>query len=84
MYQQQDSLMKQPLSADPNIAAVQNFIRQLTFDKARLGLQQTAATQVGNAREAARLGAEINNRQLQIQAKQQEIKLLEMKAKTGR
>lgn len=83
MYQQQDSLMKQPFSPNPNVAAVQSQMRQLTFERARLGLQQTAATQSGNTRERARLAQEISNKQLKIQAKQQEIKLLEMKAKAG-
>lgn len=84
MYQQQDALTKQPLSPNPNIAAVQNYIRQMTFEKARLGLQQTAANQAGNTREAARIGQEMNNRQLTIQTKTQEIKLMQMQEKLGK
>ena len=81
MYQQQDSLMKQPRSTNPGVAGVQDQILQLTFEKAQLGLRQTTATQAGNAAEAARVGQMISAKQLQITAKQQEIKLLELQAK---
>ena len=84
MYQQQENLEKQPRSTNPGVAGVQDEIRQLTFEKAQFGIRQTTATQVGNAAEAARVGQMISAKQLQITAKQQEIKLLEMQAKTGR
>ncbi len=84
MSQQQESLTKQPLSPNLGIATIQQQIREMTFEKAQLGLRQTAATQSGNAAEAARVGQLITSKQLQIAAKQQEIKLLELQAKTPR
>lgn len=84
MYLQQGNLEKQPRSTNPSVAGVQDQIRQLTFEKAQIGLRQTTATQADNAAEAARLAQQISAKQLQITAKLQEIKLLELQAKTGR
>ncbi len=84
MHQQQDTMSKQPLSSNPGIAAIQGYIWQLTFEKDQIALQQTAATQAGNVRGAAALGQSVGSKQLQIQAKQQEIKVLELQQKSGR
>ena len=83
MYQQQESLAKQPLSTNPSVAAVQTQMRQWTFEKAQLGLRQTVANQQGNKPQADQIAQQMSALQLRITAKQQEIKLLEMKAKAG-
>lgn len=83
MYQQQDTLARQPLSPNPAVAAVQSQIRGWTFEKAQLGLRQTAANQAGNKPQADQLGKQMSALQLRITAKQQEIRLLEMKAKAN-
>lgn len=83
MYTQQETLARQPFSTNPTIAAVQAQIRQLTFDKAQFGLRQTEATQNGNKAQADQYAQQANERQLQIAAKQQEIRLLELKSKSG-
>ena len=84
MYQQQETLMKQPRSTTPGVAGIQDQVRQLTFEKAQLGIRQTPPTQAGNAAEAARIAQQINSKGRQITAKQQEIKLLELQGKTAR
>lgn len=83
MYQQQENLSRQPLSPIPAVAAAQTQIRQWTYEKAQLGLRMTAANQAGNKTLADQLSQQINAVQLRITAKQQEIRLLEMKAKAG-
>ena len=83
MYQQQETLAKQPLSPNPAVAAAQNQMRQWTFEKAQLGLRQTVANQAGNKPQADQLAQQMSVLQLRITAKQQEIRLLEMKAKAG-
>lgn len=83
MYQQMDTIAKQPLSPNAAVAQAQNQMRQWMIEKVQLGVRQTAATQTGNAAQAAQLGQQMNTLQLRITAKQQEIRLLEMKAKAG-
>lgn len=83
MYTQQESMAKQALSPNQNVAAVQLQIRQLTFDKAMLALRQLEATQTGNRAMADQYSQQANEKQLQIAAKTQEIRLLELKAKAG-
>lgn len=83
MYQQQESLMKQPLSTIPAVAAAQTQIRQWNYEKAQLGLRVTMANQAANKTLADQLSQQVNSIQLRINAKQQEIRLLELKAKTG-
>jgi hypothetical protein len=83
MYQQQETFTKQPLSTNPAIATAQNAMRQYTLEKAQLGLRQTIANQAGNQPQADLLNQQISTLQLRITAKQQEIRLLEMKAKTN-
>lgn len=83
MYQQMDTIAKQPLSPDPNVATAQNQMRQWMIEKAQLGLRQSVASQAGNSPQAAQIGQQMETLQLKITAKQQEIRLLEMKAKAG-
>lgn len=83
MYQQMDSIAKQPLSPNPAVAQAQGQMRQWMIEKAQLGLRQTQANQTGNAAQAAQIGQQMNTLQLRITAKTQEIRLLEMKAKAG-
>ena len=83
MYQQQDTLSKQPLSTNPAVAAAQEQMRLWTFEKAQLGLRQTKANQANDKKQADAISQQINALQLRIAAKQQEIRLLDMKAKAG-
>lgn len=83
MYQQMDTIAKQPLSPNPAVAAAQGQMRQWMIEKVQLGVRQTAANQTGNAAQAAQIGQQMNTLQLRITAKQQEIRLLEMKAKAN-
>lgn len=83
MYQQMDTIAKQPLSPDPNVATAQNQMHQWMIEKAQLGLRQSVATQARNTPQAAQIAQQIDTLQLKITAKQQEIRLLEMKAKAG-
>jgi len=83
MYQQMDTIAKQPLSPNLAVAAVQGQMRQWMIEKVQLGVRQTAATQAGNTPQAAQIGQQMNALQLRITAKQQEIRLLEMKAKAN-
>ncbi len=83
MYQQMDTIAKQPLSPIPNVAAAQNQMRQWMIEKTQLGFRQTVANQAGNKPQADQIAQQMNALQLRINAKQQEIRLLEMKAKAG-
>ena len=84
MWQQYQTLMKQPRSANPLIAGVQVAIQQLTIDKSKLGISQLKATQAGDQKQATYFQQQMAAKQAQIAAKQQEIKLLEIQEKTGR
>lgn len=83
MYQQMDTIAKQPLSSDPNVAQAQSQMRQWMIEKAQLGFRQSVASQAGQQPQAAQIGQQMETLQLKINAKQQEIRLLEMKAKAG-
>ncbi len=83
MYQQMDTIAKQPISPNPNVAAAQSQMRQWMIEKAQLGFRQTQANQSGNKAQADQFAQQMNALQLRITAKQQEIRLLEMKAKAG-
>ncbi len=84
MYQQQLSLANQKLSDNTVIAGIQVQIQQLTIDKSKLAISQLQATQVGNTAQATAYQQQSQAKQAQIQAKLQEIKLLELQAKTGK
>lgn len=84
MYQQQQTLAKQPRSDNPLIAGIQATIQQLTIDKSKLAISQLQATQAGNTPLATSYQQQVQAKQAMIQAKQQEIKLLELQAKTGK
>ena len=83
MYQQMDTIAKQPLSPDPNVAQAQSQMRQWMIEKAQLQFRQSVASQAGQGPQAAQIGQQMETLQLKINAKQQEIRLLEMKAKAG-
>ena len=84
MYQQQLSLANQKLSDNTVIAGIQVQIQQLTIDKSRLAISQLQATQAGNTAQATAIQQQSQAKQALIQAKLQEIKLLELQAKTGK
>lgn len=84
MYQQQLTLSNQKLSENSVIAGIQMQIQQLTIDKSKLAISQLQATQAGNTPQATALQQQAQAKQALIQAKQQEIKLIELQAKTGK
>ena len=83
MYQQMDTIAKQQLSPIPDVAYAQNQMRQWMIEKVQLGFRQAVANQAGQSPQAAQFGQQMETLQLKINAKQQEIRLLEMKAKAG-
>ncbi len=84
MYTQAISAAKQAKSQNPTIAAMQLQIDQMNFEKSRMGITQIQANQSGNQAQAAQISKQMQTIQLQIAAKQQEIKLAELQMKTGR
>lgn len=83
MYTQAAAGYKGPRSAIPTVAAAQDAIVALTMEKAQLTMRQTQASSTGNQAEAQRLNQQAQQKQAQIAAKQQEMKLMELQAKTG-
>lgn len=84
MYNQAITGYKGPRSNVPAIAAAQDAIVALNMERAQIAIQQTKMSQSGNQAEAQRLGQQATQKQAQITAKQQEIRLMELQAKTGR
>lgn len=84
MYNQAISGYKGARSNVPTIAAAQDSIVALNMERAQIAMRQTQASSAGNQPEAQRLGQQAQQKQAQIAAKQQEIRLMELQAKTGR
>ncbi|MEK0451132.1 MAG: hypothetical protein RL088_3400 [Verrucomicrobiota bacterium] len=83
MWQQQANFEKQVPSPNPQIQAIKVRIQQLTFERAKLTIQQTQANQTGNKVVADGYTKQITMKQAEITAKQQEIRLIETKAKAA-
>lgn len=81
LWQQQASFEKQPPASLPEVQAVKARIQQITFEKGRLTITQNQATQAGNKVLATSLGQQIALKQSEITAKQQEIRVIELRNK---
>jgi len=83
LWQQQASFEKQAPSPNPEVQGLKVRIQQITFEKGRLAIMQNQANQAGNKPQAASLGQQIAMKQNEITAKQQEIRIVELKAKAA-